>query len=95
MLVPSHRLPGSRNERDPSGALVANATVILTEPATDVSRRTTTNTAGIYRFDAVDLGTYVVEVQAPGFRTLRKSGLEVQAARQLEVDFALNVGGGS
>ena len=80
---------------DPSGALVANATVILTEPATDVSRRTTTNSAGIYRFDAVDLGTYVVEVQAPGFRTLRKSGLEVQAARQLEVDFALNVGGGS
>src|SRR5438067_3165440 len=80
---------------DPTGALVANATVILTEPATDVSRRTTTNTAGIYRFDAVDLGTYVVEVQAPGFRTLRKSGLEVQAARQLEVDFAVNVGGGS
>ena len=80
---------------DPSGAVVPNATVILTEPATNVSRRTTTNTSGIYRFDAVDLGTYTVEVQAAGFTTLRKSGLEVQAARQLDVDFALNVGGSS
>jgi len=80
---------------DPSGAVVPNATVILTEPATNVSRRTATNSSGIYRFDAVDLGTYIVEVQASGFTTLRKSGLEVQAARQLEVDFALNVGGSS
>jgi len=52
---------------DSSGAVVSNATVKITEKATGVTRQTTTNGAGIYRFDAVDLGSYTVAVQAPGF----------------------------
>jgi hypothetical protein len=43
---------------DSSNAVVVDATVRLTETATAVSRQTTTNGAGLYRFDAVDLGTY-------------------------------------
>lgn len=35
---------------DPSGAVVANATVVLTEPATGVSRHTVTNSAGHLSF---------------------------------------------
>jgi len=80
---------------DPTSAVVANADVVLTEPATGVSRHATTNGAGIYRFEAVDLGTYTIEVQAPGFATVRKDGIEVQAARQVAVDFAMKVGTGT
>jgi len=80
---------------DPSGAVIANSTVTMTDPATGISRHTTTNTSGIYRFEAVDLGNYTVEVQAHGFSTMRKTGVEVQAARQVELDFALQVGGSS
>ena len=52
---------------DSSGAVVSNATVKITEGATGITRQTTTNEAGIYRFDAINLGTYSLSVQAKGF----------------------------
>jgi hypothetical protein len=80
------------NVTDSSGAVVSNATVKITEGATGVTRQTTTNEAGIYRFDAVDLGSYTVAAQAPGFSGVRKSGVEIQAARTTNIDFSLKVG---
>jgi outer membrane receptor protein involved in Fe transport len=77
---------------DASGAVVANATVKITEGSTGVVRQTTTNSAGIYRFDAVDLGNYTIAVQASGFSGAGKSGIEVQAARTTNIDFSLKVG---
>lgn len=77
---------------DGSGAVVPNATVKITEGATGVSRQTTTNEAGIYRFDAVDLGTYTISVQAPGFSGAAKSGVIIQSAHVSRIDFALKVG---
>ncbi len=77
---------------DSSGAVVSNGTVKITEVATGLTRQTTTNASGIYRFDAVDLGTYTVSVQAPGFAGTSKSGVEIQAARVTNIDFSLKVG---
>src|ERR1051326_2341924 len=59
---------------DSSNAVVVDATVRLTETATGVSRQTTTNGAGLYRFDAVDLGTYKLSVEAKGFSTQNQTG---------------------
>ncbi len=78
--------------RDSSNAVVANATVTITDTSTNVSRRTTTNDAGIYRFDAVDLGTYNISVQATGFSTATENSIVIQAAHTLDLDFALKVG---
>ena len=77
---------------DPSGAVLSGATVSITHGGTGISRSTITNSSGIYRFDAVDLGMYSVSAQAAGFSTSRKTGVDVQAARTVEVDFALRVG---
>src|SRR5437899_12788564 len=77
---------------DNSGAVVSNATVKITEGATGVTRQTTTNEAGIYRFDAVDLGTYTISVQASGFSGAAKSGVQIQSAHVSSIDFALKVG---
>ena len=77
---------------DTSNAVVGNATVKITEGATGVTRLTTTNAAGIYRFDAVDLGTYTVSVQAPGFAGAGKSGVTIQSAHVSNIDFSLKVG---
>ena len=77
---------------DPTGAVVPNASVTITSIGTGVSRTSTSNSAGIYRFEAVDLGNHTVAAQAPGFATMRKSGIAVHAARVLEVDFTLQVG---
>ena len=77
---------------DSSNALVVDATVRLTETATGVSRQTTTNGAGLYRFDAVDLGTYKLTVEAKGFSTQSQTGIQIQAAHTLNIDFSLKAG---
>jgi outer membrane receptor protein involved in Fe transport len=80
---------------DSQGALVANASVTITQHGTSVTRQTTTNSAGIYRFDAVDLGTYDVSVKSAGFAIENKTGVEIQSARNASIDFALKVGNAS
>lgn len=78
---------------DQSGAVVANANVSITQIETNVTRKSTTNQAGIYRFDAVDPGSYAVVVDAAGFSGMRTTGVTVQAAGERVVDVALKVGG--
>src|SRR5579872_17721 len=77
---------------DSSGAVVPNASVNITQAETKVTRQTTTNGAGIYRFDAVDLGVYSVTAKAAGFTSEDKTGVEIQASRTVDIDFALKVG---
>src|SRR5262249_13599552 len=53
---------------DPQKAAIPGATVDLTNNDTNVVRSTTTNEAGLYRFDAVDPGSYKVSVKHTGFK---------------------------
>src|SRR5437016_14407726 len=62
---------------DPSGAFVARASVALTHTETGVRRSATTNEAGIYRFDAVDLGTFELRVAHLGFNAFLATDLGV------------------
>ena len=80
---------------DNTGAVVSKATVKITQQGTGATRQTTTNSAGIYRFDAVDLGTYTVSTQAPGFATEDKTGIEIAASRTTDLNFQLKVGSAS
>src|SRR5260370_20253124 len=77
---------------DGTGAVVSNATVKSTQNGTGVTGQTTSNSVGIYRFDAVDLGTYRVTITTPGFATQDKTGVEITAAHTTDIDFALKVG---
>ncbi len=77
---------------DVSGAVVARAEVFLTHTYTGVVRSTITNEAGIYRFDAVDLGIYTLRVTKPGFRPFLSTGLGVEANRATTLDAKLEVG---
>lgn len=70
---------------DPTGAVIAGAQVTLTNDQTSLSRTSTTNDEGFYRFDAVDLGTYTVKVTAPNFGELTKTGVTVQANQTADV----------
>ena len=51
---------------DNSGGMVANAAITLTHAHAGVRRSTVSNGAGMYRFDAVDLGLYELSVAHPG-----------------------------
>ncbi len=78
---------------DPHGASLIGAKVKLVNTATNISRETTTNSAGIYNFEAVELGTYNLTVEATGFGRSQVKGLGVQAARTATQNFAMAVSG--
>jgi hypothetical protein len=77
---------------DSSGAVIGNARVILTGVDTGVKLSTESNDAGVYRFDAVDLGVYELRIAHPGFRTYVGAGIIVEANRVTTVDSRLEVG---
>ncbi len=77
---------------DSSGAVITRATITLTHADTNVIRKTTTNSAGIYRFDAVELGSCSLTAEAQGFAGETKTGIEAQSAHTINIDFHLKVG---
>ena len=78
---------------DPSGAVIPGATAELRNTETNQTRTTTTNDEGIYRFDAVDLGTYDLKITALGFRTYSAKGMAIQANRIATFDAQMETGG--
>jgi hypothetical protein len=77
---------------DSSKATVASATIELTNIQTSVVRSTTTNDAGLYRFDAVDPGSYSVKVSASGFKAAILQPFDVRASQIASADAQLEVG---
>src|ERR1017187_6789512 len=73
--------------RDPTGALVPNATVTVTNTATNVARTTTTNNAGLYSFPALTPGMYQVKAVAGGFQTAVTNDVQLQVQQTARVDF--------
>src|SRR5262245_50710146 len=79
--------------KDPNSAVIPGAAVTLTNTQTNVTRQTMTNAEGVYRFDAVDLGTYRINVEAPGFGSIQRTDVYVSANQTAVVDVDLKVSG--
>lgn len=77
---------------DPAGAVIGGARVAITGRATGVRLSTHCNEAGVYRFNAVDPGTYDLEAARIGFRTYLATGVGVQANRTTTLDPRLELG---
>jgi hypothetical protein len=77
---------------DPTGAVISGAAVTLTNTATTVTRSTVTNSQGIYRFDAVDLGDYTIKFTATGFGEIVKSNIVVSANQIASIDTQMQLG---
>ena len=77
--------------RDQSGAVAPNASVTATNTATNVSRSTLTNAAGVYSFPDLTPGPYSVRVTVTGFANA-VSNLELQVQQTARIDFTLTVG---
>ena len=56
---------------DPSGALVANATVTATGTDTGTTYTAVSSSAGTFRFSQMQLGRYDLTFTAAGFSTLK------------------------
>jgi hypothetical protein len=64
---------------DTTGAVVAGATVTMTDTRLGVSKSTTTSESGYFRIDSVAASTYSVRIQMSGFATWANSALTLQA----------------
>jgi hypothetical protein len=78
---------------DPSGAVVADALVTLTDTATNIARPTTTNATGRYIYVDVNPGIYNLAVNKAGFETTKTENQEVKVGASLTVNLTLQVGG--
>jgi iron complex outermembrane receptor protein len=58
--------------KDPTGAVVVQAVVSLTDTKTSTKKQAITNDAGAYLFTDIAPGDYSVEVSAPGFAAFQK-----------------------
>jgi hypothetical protein len=76
---------------DPSGAAVAGATITATNVATNATRSTISNDAGVYSFPSLPPGLYNLRVEKDGFRTATRP-VELQVQQSVRVDFPLSVG---
>jgi hypothetical protein len=77
--------------KDDQGGSLPGAVVTLAGKAG--SRTTTTDATGVYRFLAIDPGTYAVEVTLAGFKPTRRENVTVSVGAQVAIDLTLGVGG--
>lgn len=77
---------------DPSGAVIAGATVTVKNTGTGLQRTTETSADGSYALPELPIGTYTVTVTLSGFQTFVANGVTVDVATQRRVDAALKTG---
>ena len=78
---------------DASGAVIANATVTITNvDRNQVLRTLETNSAGEYVAPFLPVGRYSVAVEIKGFKKFVKNDIELNVSDRLTVDAALQTG---
>ncbi len=77
---------------DPTGGVVVNAVVTITETDTGLSYTVNTGASGDFVRPALKPGTYNINVKAPGFRSAERKGILLRSGERTGVDFALVVG---
>ena len=79
------------NILDPNGAVSVGAIIKITNISTGASRDSVSASDGSFRIDAVDPGTYKIEVSQTGFKTVTRDMI-VTAAQTTEAQFQLEIG---
>lgn len=77
---------------DPSGAVIAGATVTVKNTGTGLQRTTQTSADGSYSLPELPIGTYSVSVTQAGFQTFVATGVAVDVASERRVDAVLKTG---
>jgi hypothetical protein len=77
---------------DATGAVVVNAKVVVTNQGTGVNSVAQTDPAGAYLFPSLPIGTYRIQVTAPGFQSSVISSLKLEVATAITQNIQLSVG---
>src|SRR5579875_249686 len=77
---------------DPSGSAIPNAVITATDTATGIMHNATSNETGQYVLPALQIGTYDLKVEAPGFKAETKNGIVLNVGDRARENFALQIG---
>ncbi len=77
---------------DPTGAVIPDTNVTLTNVGTGAVRTTVTTGAGDYLFPDVPPGVYNIQATHQGFKATQSENVQVQVQQSLRQDFTMAVG---
>ncbi len=76
---------------DSTGAVMAGVKVTIINQATNVERSGTTNEVGLYRFAAIEPGTYTFRFEMQGFRPVEQRDVLVKSTGETVVNITMEV----
>ncbi len=76
---------------DSTGAVVANAKIVLLGTETGYTRETVSTSSGAYSFQDLPLGNYSVTITAPGFASKKIDGIAVRPGQVYALDISVSV----
>src|SRR5246127_845640 len=78
---------------DTQNAAVEGANVAVTSVDTGIAQTTKTNALGVYTVSLLKPGSYRIDINATGFRSLSRTGVTLEVAQTATLNFKLQVGG--
>ena len=78
--------------KDTSGAAIPNTTVTLTNAATGITQKATTDAEGRYEFASVPIGRYSVGSEAAGFERAQTAPFTLTTDSRQRVDLSMKPG---
>ena len=77
---------------DPSGAVVPNAQVVITNTDKNQTTSVASNESGQYIAPSLGIGHYRVKAEVPGFKAFEQNDVTLQVGDRLRIDVKLEVG---
>ena len=77
---------------DPSGAVIPNAKVVITNTDKNQTHEVVTNESGSYVAPSLGIGHYSIKTEVPGFKAFEQNEIVLQVGDRIRVDVKLEVG---
>src|ERR1700730_228808 len=77
---------------DQTGGVISSATVTIIDKDRGVARTLTTDDAGEYNAPTLIPGTYIVRVEANGFKRLERLNVVLEVGKEVRVDLTVQPG---
>jgi len=77
---------------DQTGAVVPDAKIVVTDPATGFTKSTTSGATGLYDISGLNPANYNMKVTAKGFQGFAQNGIAVNVSSTSRADIKLTVG---
>src|SRR5437867_2064516 len=78
---------------DTGGGVLPGVTVKLQSSTTGLQREVVTNAVGVYVFNFLPAGPYVVSAELSGFKSVRHGDIQLEIGQSLTFNIRLEVGG--